>query len=48
MAELSKGPLEGGNNMGVTKGECHTLGMKYDAQYRDNKRNEDMNDHASR
>ncbi len=48
MCERIYGPLPGGNNLGVTQGQCHTLNMKYPPQYRDNARNEEMNAKSAR
>lgn len=46
--EIALGVLEGGNNMGITQGECHTLDMNFPPQYRDSARNKVMNDKAAR
>jgi hypothetical protein len=48
MSEIFYGSLVGGNDMGVTKGECHTLNLRYPAQYRDNTRNFEINSKAAR
>ena len=48
VSEVENGPLEGGHDMGVLQGECHTLNMKWPPQYRDNDRNVIMNKEAAR
>ena len=48
MAENEYGVLEGGHDMGLFKGECHTLNMRYPPQYRSNPRNTEMNAKAAR
>mmetsp|Transcript_7767 Transcript_7767/g.10728 ORF Transcript_7767/g.10728 Transcript_7767/m.10728 type:complete len:685 (-) Transcript_7767:61-2115(-) len=41
--ELDYAVLDGGNNQGNTEKQCHTTGMKYNAQYYDRTRNQQMN-----
>lgn len=48
MAEVKRGELAGGNDMGIFKGECHTFNMKYEAQYRSVDRNTILNAKAAR
>jgi len=47
-SELQFGTLSGGNNMGNKQGWCHTTNMKYEAQYYDHQRNNEMNTQAGR
>lgn len=48
VTELEFSKLEGGNNMGHTEKQCHTVGMKYPPQCQDHNRNAILNDNAAR
>lgn len=44
--EMYRGQLSGGNNLGHTEGQCHSVGMEEMAQYKDYHRNQNMNYNA--
>ena len=46
--ELEHAILPFGHNMGNTELQCHTVEMKYPAQYWDHERNAEMNAKAKR
>jgi hypothetical protein len=46
VVEKSRGQLYGGNNLGHTEGQCHTVDMYEMAQYEDYSRNRKMNSNA--
>jgi len=48
LSEVAYTDLPGANFMGLTKGECHTLNMRYDPQYYNTIRNTFMNENAAR
>jgi len=45
---VDRAPLVGGNNMGVTVGQCHIAGMKYPPAFADSARNKEMDNAAAR
>jgi len=45
---VDRAPLSGGNNLGVTVGQCHIAGMKYPPAFGDSARNKEMNAAAAR
>merc|ERR1711916_415082 len=48
LMEFDYGHLPNANDMGHTKGQCHSLEMEWPAQFLDNERNVEMNSEAAR